>query len=223
MDKYSIHIDDFKRILFGTAPAEYLLEVVVRVSVVYLIILLAIRLIGKRMTAQLGRAELATRVALGAAVGMAIVRPGRGMLISALIVLIIYMVNKLISKWLYASKKLEAVFQEKVAVLISEGVLDPKKMADSHVSKERVFAALRQEGIKHLGQVACFCIESNGEFSLLESKSRNPGLAVIPEWDIEFRKRQKQAVELFCMGCGSKANQTKHCSCGCDKTEHGIL
>src|SRR4028118_1918930 len=97
MKEDQIKWGDWQRILFGEAPPAYLLEVVVRVAIIYILVLLAMRLLGKRMTAKVSRSELVARVSIAAAVGLPIQRPNRGLLGAAAVVFVIVFVGRLLS------------------------------------------------------------------------------------------------------------------------------
>jgi hypothetical protein len=49
MKKEDIIPWDWQRILFGQAPPEFLLEVLMRTSIIYIALLIIVRLMGKRM------------------------------------------------------------------------------------------------------------------------------------------------------------------------------
>ncbi|HEY0742788.1 MAG TPA: hypothetical protein VGD40_15065 [Chryseosolibacter sp.] len=66
MKPEQIYLWDWERILLGEVPPAFLLEIVLRIIVVYLILTVAMRILGKRMAAQLTRNELAAMVSLAA-------------------------------------------------------------------------------------------------------------------------------------------------------------
>lgn len=66
MEKKDIHFNDLHRLLFGEAPAIFLLEVFIRTLFTYLILLVITRWLGKRMTGQLSITEMAVMLTLGA-------------------------------------------------------------------------------------------------------------------------------------------------------------
>src|SRR4051794_17099270 len=77
MKPEKIHPDDWLRILVGEVPATYFIELIIRAAVVYLILMVSMRLMGKRMSSQLSRNELAALVSLAAAVGIPMMSPDR--------------------------------------------------------------------------------------------------------------------------------------------------
>lgn len=225
MDSKDIKLNDWHRILFGESPPAYLLEVVVRVGVVYVLILIAMRLLGKRMTAKVSRAELVARVSLAAAVGLPIQRPNRGLLGPAIIAIIIVAVSRLLSSIAFGSQGFEKAYQGKYAALVADGIIDIKQMRRIRITKERLFAALRSEGVRHLGQVKRFYIEANGEFSLVCAKDERPGLCVIPVWDSELRQRQRLTNDSVCSTCGTvmTSGNDKCVNCKSSAVEKAVL
>lgn len=206
--------------MFGEGPPAYLLEVVVRVVVVYLIIFVSIRLLGKRMIAEMGRADLVAKVSMAAAVGLAIQRPGRGILVSTAIVFVIVCVGRWLAKLAYRNRWFEKAYQGVDALVITDGVIDQKRLVKVEVTKERLFAALRAEGIRHLGQVQRFYMEADGKFSLVIEKDAQPGLSVIPEWDQDLVVLQKQTELMVCVQCGYSNSEINIACLNCGTKEY---
>jgi uncharacterized membrane protein YcaP (DUF421 family) len=220
MDKEDIRLDDWDRILFGQGTPLYLLEVVVRVAIVYLMILLAMRFLGKRMIAEVGRADVVARVSLAAAVGLPIQRPGRGLLVAAVIVVIIVLVSRYLN-WITTKKeRFEKSFQGIYSPLVIDGVLDKKRIDDARITREEVFAALRAEDIRHLGQVERLYMEADGKFSLVETEASKPGLCVIPHYDNLMRNRQEQTDCDVCAECGKPWEHSSASCANCGGTDH---
>jgi uncharacterized membrane protein YcaP (DUF421 family) len=61
-----------ERILIGDGPWAFLIEVLPRAIVMYALLLISMRLMGKRVAAQLSITELAVILMLGAAIGVPI-------------------------------------------------------------------------------------------------------------------------------------------------------
>src|SRR4051812_47264131 len=90
---------DLSRLLIGENPGWFLLEVVLRICIIYLILLIAMRLLGKRVAAQMSVSELAVIVTLGAAVGVPMQVPDRGMLPAVLILAVAICFQRGLSYW----------------------------------------------------------------------------------------------------------------------------
>ncbi|HEX9980966.1 MAG TPA: hypothetical protein VGB50_10435 [Flavobacterium sp.] len=138
MDKHDIEIDDWQRILFGQGDPLYLAEVAVRMIVMYLFILIAVRLMGKRMSSELDRADLVARVSLAAAVGLPIQSPDRGLLVAGVVVVVIVLVGRILARLVVNSLKFEQAFQGVNSTLVGDGTLHLAEMRKIHVTRKRI-------------------------------------------------------------------------------------
>ena len=59
MESFEIKLTDLERIFSGEVPASFFLEIIFRTAFVYLILIISMRLMGKRMSSTLQRNELA--------------------------------------------------------------------------------------------------------------------------------------------------------------------
>src|SRR5215203_3912623 len=87
MKKDEIHLWDIKRILFGQAPPDFLLEVLIRSIVIYLLAMVVMRLLGKRMNGQLTIVELSVIVMMGAVLAVPMQIPDKGLLQGVIVLL----------------------------------------------------------------------------------------------------------------------------------------
>src|ERR1700749_3909429 len=100
MEAWQIHYNDWVRILLGNMPPQFLIEVIMRVAFIYLLILFCIRLMGKRMAAQLSRNELVAISSLAASIGIPIQTPDRGLLPALLVALVVVAAQRMVATWL---------------------------------------------------------------------------------------------------------------------------
>ncbi|PMD90521.1 hypothetical protein BWI97_23945 [Siphonobacter sp. BAB-5405] len=204
MNPDDIKIDDWLRIFYGELPASYFIEVIIRMTFVYLLLMVCIRIMGRRMASQLNRNEMAALTSLAAAIGMPVLSPDRGLLPAIAIAIIIVAGQRWISRIASRNEKFEAITQDDMEILVKDGVLELKAMQHSRITRERLFAELRAASILHLGQVRRLYIEANGKFTLIENENPKPGLSVIPNEDPELIEEQPKADDrLVCKNCGN--------------------
>jgi len=96
---------------------DFLIEATLRIALVYAILLVAMRLMGKRMASQTTRNELAALVSLAAAVGPAMQTPDWGILPPMLIALMIVVVQRAIALGTFKSPRFEEKMQGDVSTL----------------------------------------------------------------------------------------------------------
>src|ERR1700709_2598006 len=99
MDKDKIHLADFKRILLGEAPAEFLLETFLRTIIAYIVMLAIVKLLGKRMSGKLTPTEMAVMLMFGAVVSGIMQIPDRGVIEGIFVLLLILFMQRMITLW----------------------------------------------------------------------------------------------------------------------------
>ncbi len=219
-----IRFGDIGRLLFGDVPPSFFIEVVIRVAIIYLIIVVSVRFMGKRMTSMISRGELAAMVSLAGAVGVPLQAPDRGLLPVMVVAVVIVFFERIVSWMASRDQRLERVTSGNIATLVQDGVLNLKSMARVNVSKSRLFAQLRSEGITHLGVVQRYYMEANGTFSIKTQDGQKPGLCIIPEWDQElFEELCTKDDQRVCGECGQLESREDTCeSCGKGRWTHAV-
>ncbi|AUD04545.1 DUF421 domain-containing protein [Spirosoma pollinicola] len=205
MDKDDIKLGDWQRILIGDAPVEFLLEVFIRTSLIYLVLLVVMRLLGKRMNGQLTNLELAVMLTMGAIISPAMQLPDRGLL-SGMLALACALTFLRGVNWLgFKHSKAERIIQGTGTVLIKDGVFQLKQMAENRLSHQQIYAALRTENVYNLANVKRMYLEAYGMFSIYQDKQKKPGLSVLPPADAEVQSihEQKDDNHVACSNCGN--------------------
>jgi uncharacterized membrane protein YcaP (DUF421 family) len=225
MDKDDIKLTDWGRIFLGDVPPEFILEVIIRILFIYIILVVSLRLLGRRMEAMLSRGEMVTLVTLGASVGVAIHTPERGLLPSVTVILIIISLQALQAYITSRNSKAERIVLDQISTLVENGRLMISEMKKSRITHERLYAALRLKGIINLGLIQRLYFESKGVFSIVtySDEKERPGLCLLPETDQDFRSEIEYDENFIaCRNCGNTVpkqnNIYKKCSI-CDVNE----
>jgi uncharacterized membrane protein YcaP (DUF421 family) len=206
MKPEELSLSDFNRILIGEIPGFFFIELIFRAFLVYALLIVSMRLMGKRMSAQISRNEMAAVVSLAAAVGIPLMNPDRGILPPVVITIVIIIFTNAVSKRSSRSERFESLTQDDLDMLVHDGVLNLPILHRTRITKERIFSQLRSLGIMHLGMVNRLYIEANGMFSLVKEKEPGVGLSVLPDIDQDFAKRKLSKTDDFvCCHCGTLA------------------
>lgn len=225
MKKEEIYLEDIKRILYGLAPPEFMLEVFLRTIITYIALLFIVRWLGKRMSGQLTIMEMAIMLVIGAVVSVPMQVPDRGLLQGGLLLLCIVLFQRGIS-WLgFKSGKIEDLTQGKTSMLVKDGILQLEEMKKVRVSHQQLYSELRQENVYNLGAVDRVYLEAHGLFSIFEAEKSKPGLSILPPDDQEIIQTKEQAFTekpahialMACTNCGNvreKSEPEKCQDCG---------
>src|ERR1700712_5176047 len=114
MSKKSFSITDWTLFLKGTLPWSFLLEVGIRVFFLYMLIIVSMRLMGKRMGAQLTRNEMAALVSLAATVGIPMQAPDRGLLPALLVAVVVIGTQRFIAWKAFRNERFEELAMDDI-------------------------------------------------------------------------------------------------------------
>jgi uncharacterized membrane protein YcaP (DUF421 family) len=210
MDKDKIQLSDIKRILIGEAPVEFLLEVFLRSIVAYVVMLVIIKLLGKRMSGKLTPTEMAVMLMFGAIVSGIMQIPDRGVIEGIFVLLLVLFIQRRVTLWTTKSETFETRVLGKMQVLVKDGVLETRQLKQEKISRSQLFAMLRSKNYSHLGEVKRLYMETSGSFSLFKAKEPPPGLSLYPEEDKSLFKEQSfDAGKTVCYDCGTLYQATK--------------
>jgi uncharacterized membrane protein YcaP (DUF421 family) len=202
MKEEEIKLADLARWFLGEVSWGFMLEVVIRVLFIFILLIVSMRLLGRRMAAQLSRTEMVALFSLAAAIGVPMLSPDRGLLPSFVIAVVVVVLGRLVANWSFRDEKFEARVQDELTILVQDGTLLLPRMERTRISKQRLFSELRGSAIRHLGEVKRMYFEANGAFTLMREEEPRPGLSVIPEQDSDFFHEQKPSNQKVCSHCG---------------------
>ena len=206
MKPEDIKLTDWMRMLLGDAPPEFLIEVAIRMIFIYLLLVLGMRLMGRRMEAMLTRNENIALVTLAAAGGIALLMPDRGILPPVVVVTVIVCIQHFIAWLTYKDKNKERIILDDISPLIEDGQFQLKTMKKSRITQPRLISELRSKEIVNLANVQRAYMEANGKFSILtfEEKKERKGLCILPLDDKDFRSEFKFDDKAHaCARCGN--------------------
>ncbi|MFL6334962.1 MAG: DUF421 domain-containing protein [Pyrinomonadaceae bacterium] len=197
-----IQLTDWHRILAGGTPWEFLLEVVLRAAFTYLLLMVAMRLLGKRVAAQLTLFELSMVVTMAAVIGIPLQVPDRGLLPPVVLLAVLILLQRALAYWSVKRRRVELLAVGDLTLLARDGRMLLEGMRETVLAREKVYAALRGQGVQHLGQVRRVYLEPSGDLSLIKYKRQRPGLLIIPELDSTHGRYEKAEDRYACSNCG---------------------
>lgn len=210
MKKEDIIAWDWRRILFGQAPPEFLLEVLMRTSMIYVALLIIVRLMGKRMGGQLTISELAVMVTLGAIVSPAMQIPQLGVLMGTMILICALIFQRGLNFAEVNNDGFEKLSQGYSQLLIKNGIIQLDEMRKAKVSRQQLFSALRSENVYNLGDIGRVYMEACGIFSIYRKQQWAPGLPIYPPTDDSVNCYSQDLVDghRACATCGNVTDVT---------------
>lgn len=196
---------DIQTLLLGDEKWGFLLETAFRTLIMFTVILLGLRMLGKRGIRQLSVFELGVIIGLGSAAGDPMFYKDVGLLPGMLVFAIVVSLYKLVTNIFNRNPKFERFIEGEPATILTEGVLQLHKFRKEPIALDELYTELRLRGIAHLGQVRHAIIETNGEVSVYFYKDDEVkwGLPIIPE-DCRFKQTEIRNEDHYaCTACGN--------------------
>ncbi|MDO1450219.1 DUF421 domain-containing protein [Rhodocytophaga aerolata] len=196
---------DWKRIwLSDELPIAFLLEVAFRSTLMYVLIVLTLRITGKRGVKQLSLFELTIILSLGSAAGDAMFYHDVALLhvlmVFGIVILLYLGFNRLTEQ----SPRAERWLEGHASCIIEEGILNIDAFNKENLTFQELFGEMRQQHVEHLGQVKKLYLEATGEISVFfyEKEQVKPGMPIFPEIISKPFQTIVKTGEYACNKCG---------------------
>jgi uncharacterized membrane protein YcaP (DUF421 family) len=175
-------IFEWNRLLYNDLPESFLLEVIFRSTIMFTVLLLTLKVAGKRGVKQLSVFETVIIIALGSAAGDPMFYEEVGIIPPITVFLVIILLYRLVTWLTGKSKKFEEFIEGKTECIISEGKFSIATFKKESLAQDEFFSELRLKSVEHLGQVKNAFMETSGEISVFyyEDKEVQPGLPILP-------------------------------------------
>jgi uncharacterized membrane protein YcaP (DUF421 family) len=174
---------EWKELLLGGEGWNFLMETVLRTFIMFVVIVIGLRLLGKRGVKQLSVFELVVIIGLGSAAGDPMFYKDVGILPAVIVFIMVISLYRFIMYIIGKGKKFERLVEGEPVCLISEGRFTIDNFKKEVLARTNFFAELRLQGVMHLGQVQLGIIETSGNISLFfyPDAEVKYGLPVLPE------------------------------------------
>jgi uncharacterized membrane protein YcaP (DUF421 family) len=214
---------DWRTLLLGEEEWSFLPEVLLRSTIMFIVAVIALRLIGKRGIMQ-HVFELVLIITLGSAAGDPMFYSKVGLLPAILVFITIILMYRLTNFFVARFKVAEHLLEGYHVRLIKDCRFSVENLKPEELSKDEILSDLRKHNVSHLGQVDAAYIEASGEISMyfLPDEKVVYGLPVRPElYEEQLTKITKKGM-YACGYCGYTegiAPAAKHKCKICKKTK----
>jgi len=151
-----------------------LAEIVLRTAVIYLVVLLGVRLSGKREVGQMTPFDLTLLLLISNSVQNAMTGPDTSLIGGVAAALTLLLMNYLIAELSGTNRRFRKIIQGQPTLLVHDGNVLTAHLAKEHVSMDELERALREHGIESYHQVALAVLEVDGSISCLKYDELSP-------------------------------------------------
>lgn len=195
---------DFHKILLEGATYTFAIEIIWRTLFMFLLILVVLRLSGRRGVRQLTLFEVAIILGLGSAAGDPMFQENLPIIYSIIVLFSVIILYKLITWWASHSTWVTRLMEGKEMIIVKNGMFSIKESKESSFTQREFFAELRNHSIEHLGQVRLALLEVDGTISILRYAKEDIkyGLPLFPD---NFKEVNPLEISgpYSCMFCGN--------------------
>jgi uncharacterized membrane protein YcaP (DUF421 family) len=156
----------WKELMLGSENWDFLPETMLRTSIMFIIINVSLRILGKRGVKQLSVFELVVIISLGSAAGDPMFYKDVGILPATIVFVMIVGLYSLITYFIGKNKRFENLMEGKPARLINKGVFSIGNFSKEALGEDEFFAELRMQGVSQLGQIEEAIVETSGNISI---------------------------------------------------------
>ena len=157
-----------------TTNPHLLLEIALRTGAVYLLVLIGIRLSGKREVGQMTPFDLVLLLLLSNSVQNAMTGPDTSLSGGAVAAVTLLLLNYLVGGLSGANRRLRKFIQGQPSLLVHDGQVIESHLAKEHVSMDELQRALREHGVGTCKDAALAVLEVDGSISVLKYDDIQP-------------------------------------------------
>lgn len=184
--------------------------VFIRAVILYLIVIISVRIMGKRQIGELQPSELVITILVSNIATLPLEDLNIPLIMGILPILSLVCFEVIMSWLTLKSRKLRHIISGSPKVIITDGVLDQQVMKDLRYSVDDIMTALRSNNIFDISNVQYAVVETNGSVSVCEKfeyknatnqdlgiagKSANPPVIIISDGKVIPQGLQEIGIE----------------------------
>ena len=153
---------------------ETMFEIVLRTAIVYAVVLIGIRLAGKREVGQMTPFDLALLLLLSNAVQNAMTGPDTSVTGGIVAAVTLLLINAAVTQLVWKNRKARKVIEGSPTILVRNGKMIEKNLEKEKVTADSLTQALREHGIATVADVSIAVLEIDGSISVLKNDEVPP-------------------------------------------------
>lgn len=159
-----------------------------RTFLIYLLILVVFRFMGKREIGELSVFDLVVNIMIAEIAAMAIDRQNKDLLISIVPIGILLLIQMTTAHISLKSKKFRDLVDGSPTVIINHGKIDENAMSKQRYNFDDLLQQLREKDIRNIADVEFAILEPSGKLSVMKKEMNNKNLTLPLIIDGEIQK-----------------------------------
>ncbi|TLU99552.1 DUF421 domain-containing protein [Dyadobacter luticola] len=196
---------DIKEIFISDLDWPGAFTIAIKTAIMFLMVLLFLRLSGKKGVRELTFFEVAIIISLGTAAGDPMLMKESAILPSIIVFAVIILIYRLLTSFAARSEKFEMILEGDPFYIIEDGMFTLEEERDNNFAKDEFFSELRSQGVEHIGQVKTGILETSGMLSIYfyPDDQVRKGLPILPK---PYHSKSKNILASGYYACTTCAN-----------------
>jgi len=152
---------------------DNLIRIAFTAPLIYAIVILGIRLVGKRSTSQMNSFDWIVTVAVGSLVSSTIILKSISILEGAFSIFLLLIMQLILTKILSYNTVLQKLVRATPQLLVYEGKYLEDNLITERVVKGEILSAIRHRGIQNISDVHAVVLETDSTFSVINNTDNN--------------------------------------------------
>jgi uncharacterized membrane protein YcaP (DUF421 family) len=165
------------------------LDIVIRSAAVYLFMVIALRIFGKKELSQLNTADVILILLISNSVQNAMVGNNTTLWGGMAAATVLFAINFILKKLMYRYKKFSEFMLEKPEILIHNGTLDFKSLSKLNITSDELKEAMREHGVEYFKDVKLAMLEIDGNISIITGENN------LKQTHYKRRKNHKNLIQ----------------------------
>ena len=155
-----------------------LVRIAISAPIIYALIILYIRLFGKRTTSQMNSFDWVVTVAIGSIGASAVLLEDVPILSGAVSILALMLSQYIVTTIMMHSAMFRNVVRSTPKLLLFEGEFLMENMREERVVKSEVYAVIRESGLPNINEVYAVVLETDAKFSVIGKSKENTSFSL---------------------------------------------
>ena len=143
------------------------LDIIFRSISVYLFMIIALRIFGKKELSQLNTADVILILLISNAVQNAMVGNNTSLMGGVVAAFALFLINIIFKKVILKSELIKNLVQDKPEILIHNGKVEFKALSKLGITSDELEEAMREHGVEHYKDVKLAMFEIDGSISII--------------------------------------------------------
>ena len=204
-----------------------MLIIIIRSVLLYLLVIFALRLMGKKQLGELQPSELVTTILVSNIATLSLEDPSMPMIMGILPILMIVCLDVFMSGIMLKNTKIRTLVTGSPKIIIKDGEIDQLQLKSLRYTIDDVTEAMREHDIFDISQVQYAIVETTGKINFLEKQAdgKNPPTVIIKDGEIDgnglkeigigrawvdkiIAENKTELSRIFLMSCDSDGKYT---------------